>query len=250
MDSQSGKRFDVSRILQAECTSTDAWICTDVYTGASLRGCIIWRSFNCRRCGWTMYVVFLKDEGYRRILRSDYMEGSWPSKNDTENYEISEFLKVYKPSARVDEKRVPDRPDYRVIDDVTGERFFVELTAVYLDNRSVPDVHKAALARPAGTLLDISSDNEKLERYKSRILERVREKVRKARKGYDTSLPLVLSVYLAEYLAIFFMRERVDEFLRTNEALFDDVAPFREIVLWGLPNGGFCVIRPSAKGTV
>ena len=123
------------------------------------------------------------------------MEGSWPSKNDTENYEISEFLKVYKPSARVDEKRVPDRPDYRVIDDVTGERFFVELTAVYLDNRSVPDVHKAALARPAGTLLDISSDNEKLERYKSRILERVREKVRKARKGYDTSLPLVLSVY-------------------------------------------------------
>ena len=122
------------------------------------------------------------------------MEVSWPSKNDTENYEISEFLKVYKPSARVDEKRVPDRPDYRVIDDVTGERFFVELTGVYLDDRSVPDLHKPALARPLGTVLDIPSDSEKLERYKTRIMERVREKVSKARKGYDTSLPLVLSV--------------------------------------------------------
>jgi hypothetical protein len=111
-------------------------------------------------------VVFFKGGQYKACCRlilhaeGDCMKVSWPSKSDTENYEISEFLKVYKPSARVDEKRVPDRPDYRVIDDVTGERFFVELTAVYLDDRSVPDLHKPALARPVGTVLDIPSDSE------------------------------------------------------------------------------------------
>lgn len=39
--SKFGESFEISRIVQAECTSTDVWIGTGVHTGASLRGCMV-----------------------------------------------------------------------------------------------------------------------------------------------------------------------------------------------------------------
>jgi hypothetical protein len=47
------------------------------------------------------------------------------------------------------------------------------------------------------------------------------------------------------------MRQRVNDFFRALMRLWSmNVAPFREIVLLGLPNGGCCVIRRSAKAMV
>lgn len=55
-----------------------------------------------------------------------------------------------------------DKPDYRVVEPSTRLRFGVELTSVYLDDRSVPDEHIPGV--PEGTLRDLGYDAEILKR--------------------------------------------------------------------------------------
>jgi hypothetical protein len=71
--------------------------------------------------------------------------GTWPSKAEAERWEIEAFLAHYSrlPDARMLEvvtKR--ERPDWVVRDLATRELLGVELTSVYRDDRSVPDLHQ------------------------------------------------------------------------------------------------------------
>jgi hypothetical protein len=121
----------------------------------------------------------------------------------------------------------------------TGEFVGVEETSTYLDDRSVPEYHQQA-----GVAM-ISGAAEGIEAYGRRIAEAVERKVRLARSGYDHNIPLMLSVYANEYVTIHMTEEHWDAVVRTHEAVFDDMSPFSEVVIWPLVNGGALRVRPS-----
>lgn len=71
---------------------------------------------------------------------------------------------------------------------------------------------------------------------KQRLVEAVQKKIRAARLGYDTSLPLILSVYVSEYIAIYLRVSDLEELVRGHGSVFEDIAPLSELVFWNLPN--------------
>jgi hypothetical protein len=68
----------------------------------------------------------------------------------------------------------------------------VERTSVYMDDRSVPDLHM----RAHEGLVEIAYDRHELARYSKRLMAAVMDKVCKARCGYDVSRPLILAIYV------------------------------------------------------
>jgi len=172
------------------------------------------------------------------------MKNDWPDTNNSERWEINEFIKHYKklPSGKAFEivgKNPSDEagPDYVVKDIVTRDCFGIELTSVYLDDRSVPDVHVKS------GKIEIPYEPHKIEEYKKRILEAVTEKIRKAEK-YDKRFPLILSVYVNEYVSIHMNEEDFQSLVDANEGLFDRMLPFSEIVFWPLPNEWVFSVKP------
>ena len=76
------------------------------------------------------------------------------------------------------------------------EKFGIELTSEYLNNRNVPDKH-------VSNKCEYILENQKnTDAYESRILYRISEKIAKAQKGYDLNYPLILSVYMNEHETI------------------------------------------------
>jgi hypothetical protein len=134
-----------------------------------------------------------------------------------------------------------DRPGYVVIDRSTEDKFGVELTSAHVDDRSVPDKHML-LHRGA---VDIPFDQSELDQYKKRLVDVVETKVQQARRGYDTSRSLILSVYVNEYIAIYITRSDLEGIIRMNESLFDEMMPFVEVVFWNLRNDDVFSIRPK-----
>lgn len=121
----------------------------------------------------------------------------WPSKEEAERWEIQGFIDHYRrlPGQRTfDVVRRQEQPDWIVRDISNGELVGVELTTVYLDDRSVPDWHK----RDGG--LGVPYRREEISVYEWRVATAVQKKVRLARNGYDSALPLMLSVYANEYV--------------------------------------------------
>jgi hypothetical protein len=175
---------------------------------------------------------------------------SWYTKKNREDMEIRGFIKHY---ARLPHQRELDiverreMPDYFMKDIATGERFGVELTSVYLSDRSVPDEHH--LPRPAHLFTTgIPYVEAELNQYKHRLLETIAGKVTKAKDGYDLSYPLILSIYVNEYRAIFLNElSEWKQLVRDNESLFDNCYPFSEIVFWGLPNNMVIGVSPSKR---
>ena len=174
------------------------------------------------------------------------MGENWPDKEGREELEINEFIKHYKklPNGKVLEiiDKCPNGnsgPDYVVRDTITEVFFGIELTSVYLNDRSVPDIHK----KPLNGLVSIPYDKEQIEKYKTRLLQAIKDKIKKAYQ-YDKSYPLILSVYVNEYVSIHMDREDFESLVRANEGLFDRMWPFSEIVFWPLPNGGVFSVKP------
>ena len=173
---------------------------------------------------------------------------TWPARDEREDLEIRGFIKHY---ARLPHNRKLDiverreRPDYFLKDVATGVHVGVELTSVYLSDRSVPDEHIPP--KPAHLFnTGIAYDETELEKYKRRLLGAVADKVTKARDGYDLSCPLILSIYVNEYRAIFLDElSEWEQLVRDNESLFDNCHPFSEIVFWNLPNGMVFGVRPN-----
>ena len=136
------------------------------------------------------------------------MKANWPRKTEREKFEISKFISAY---ARLSNGRSfvvhskQETPDYFLKDSTTGEIFGVELTSVYLDDRSVPDEHM----KPINGFVEIPYDPSTIELHNSRLIATVESKVQKARKHFDTSYPLVLAIYINEYISIYLEKSRV-----------------------------------------
>lgn len=174
----------------------------------------------------------------------------WPPKDERENLEIEGFLRHY---ARLPDRRTlhvierREKPDYFVEDRKTGDRFGVELTSVYLSDRSVPDEHIPPIPEHLRTV-GIPHDEEELSRYKNRLVEAVTAKAEKARVGYDLRHPLILSVYVNEYRAIFLDTEaHWRTLVLENEESFDACGPISEVVFWGLANDMVFSVRPGSE---
>ena len=167
---------------------------------------------------------------------------SWPDKLDREQFEIDGFIEAYARlpgSPRLTVVARGERPDFVVRDSDTKSEYGVELTSVYLDDKSVPLVHKTSTGRT-----DIPFDRERLEKYESRLISAIAEKVRKAREGYDATRPLILAIYVNEYIPIYLGRNELEAMVQRNEAEFDAIAPFSEVIFWNLGNGGVFQVRP------
>ncbi len=168
----------------------------------------------------------------------------WPNKNDREDFEINGFINA---CAMVPEARQfkliskGERPDYIVEESITGGKYGIELTSIYLDDRSVPDIHKPDLEGA----VDIFFDKCQIHQYTERLIAAVMDKICKARNGYDTSRPLILSIYVNEYIAIYLKKSDLETFVSRYESVFDAMAPFTEIVFWNLGNDGVFQVKPK-----
>lgn len=168
----------------------------------------------------------------------------WPSKVERERWEIGEFLDVYRRlphglDLEVVEER--DKPDFFVQQIGGGRSFGVELTSVYLDDRSVPDTHM----NESFDWLNLQCDPERLALYETRLAQAVGEKATIAKRGYDTRYPLLLSVYVNEYISKFITKERWCKLRQDHDALLGDIAPFMEVLFWNLPNSGAFSMRSA-----
>ena len=154
---------------------------------------------------------------------------------NTEEFEIKEFIRYYKNFPRGRSFKIVEKnrecPDYIVKDIDDGSCFGVELTSVYIDDRSVPDRHFV------GGLIHISDDSKNIERYKARLLNSIRNKIVKAQKHYLLKYPLILSVYVNEYEKIFMDEQDWLVFIAENALLFNNIFPFVEVVFWPVCGG-------------
>lgn len=168
------------------------------------------------------------------------MSNSWPNKTDREQYEIKGFFQTYQqahPDRHFEIVTKSEKPDYIVKDVNTGEIFGVELTSVYMNNRSVPDEHI-----PAQVGEKIEYNLKQINDYLVCLVNAVKEKISKAHKHYDTSMPLILSVYVNEYISIYITERHLQKMVRDHPEVFDKMSPFLEIVFWPLSNNSvFCV---------
>ena len=172
------------------------------------------------------------------------MNKNWPDKDERESFEIEEFIRAYGqlPSSRYFKVvKKSEKPDYIVKDTSTGDIFGIELTSVYTDDHSVPDEH---IPTHEG-MVDIPYDPQELNNYLERLVNSVRGKIAKSRNGYDTSKPLILSVYVNEYISIYIREKHLKEMVNRYPEVFDDMAPFSEVVFWPLPNNSAFSIHPN-----
>lgn len=168
----------------------------------------------------------------------------WPKKDERERLEIKGFIGAYAqlPTARrLEVVTKTEMPDYVVRDIATGQEYGVELTSVYMDDRSVPDLHMREEDRP----VHMPDDRPELEWYLNRLAEVVAVKIDKARKRYSQDRPLILSIYVNEYISMYLDVAELQRFVKRHDALLEGITPFQEVVFWNLPNGGVLCARPS-----
>ena len=164
------------------------------------------------------------------------MKSNWPDKKSREDFEISAFIKAYKRLPHGKNFSIESRregPDFILTDKISGIKVGVELTSVYMNDRSVPDKH----------ISNIPEDKEELEAYKKRIVAAIKNKIKKARKNYVKDIPLILSIYINEYISIYLTSSDLEVFVEDNHDIFNDITPFSEIVLWNLMDSGVFSIR-------
>ena len=163
----------------------------------------------------------------------------WPNTQQSQECEIKEFIRLYKIFAHgrdfVIEESQREKPDYIVKDVATGEKFGVELTSTYLNDRSVPDVHKKEGFK------GIPYCPNEINLYKNRIIKKIKEKIEKARKEYDVICPLILSIYANEYITIHMEDNDWNTFAKENKQVLDLMQPFIEIVIWSLHGRVFSI---------
>lgn len=170
----------------------------------------------------------------------------WPKKADREELEIVGFIAAYRrlPGSReLALVAKGEMPDYIVRDIHTGQEYGVELTSVYLDDRSVPDLHMRDEEGP----VPIPDNEEELERYRTRLVGAIIDKICKAREGYDLTRPLILAIYINEYISMYLAEAELQQFAERYDGVFEAMTPFSEVVFWNLPNDGVFRATPGRK---
>ncbi|MCK4795385.1 MAG: hypothetical protein KAV87_67270 [Desulfobacteraceae bacterium] len=168
------------------------------------------------------------------------MSGKWPNKTAREQLEINDFISAYERLFLVVESK-REKPDYFLKDSKSGGIVGVELTSVYLDDRSVPDEHMKQIK----VWERIPYNQDLIDQYKRRIIEKIIEKVDKARKYYDVQHYLILAIYINEYISIYMDESDWQAFVKSHENVFDDIAPFSEVFFVGLPNKKGLSVKPD-----
>jgi len=163
----------------------------------------------------------------------------WPTKEESEAWQIKQFVKMYGivfPFKKFVVETKHEKPDFKIRDTTTGNYYGVELTSVYIDDQSVPIDHIPTLL---GKKIFEYKDSKL---YRSRILASVKNKIQKAEKGYDTENPIILSVYLNEYIKL---TKNFIESLVSESFILNNIEPFKAIILWPLPNWEFYYYCPN-----
>ncbi|MFL6261146.1 MAG: hypothetical protein ACJ76Y_15710 [Thermoanaerobaculia bacterium] len=164
----------------------------------------------------------------------------WPAKEDRQKIEFDLFRRGYRTlenGCDIDLMQWREQPDCEVRDVETGEIFGVELTSVYLNKRRVESYRKGLVKVP-------KRDPALIEAYQRRLLEAIREKVEKARSGYEIYPRMILAIYVGDIVAIHMDRE--DDWCRFHDEHredFDNVSPFSEVVFFNLANDGVFSIK-------
>ena len=181
-----------------------------------------------------------RDDRPKRGRRKLRVYHRFPNKEERENWEVDAFIRSWGESdPAVDSGdlecvRRGEKPDRIVRNRRTGDEYGVELTSVYLHDRSVIDDHQMLKSQTRPWWL---WSDEAVDAYLGRIAEKVEEKVDKAR-GYDRQHELVLAMYLNERILRDDFEERLQDFTRRHSA-FRSIAPFKRIVFTGI---GFGVV--------
>ena len=172
------------------------------------------------------------------------MSAQWQDKKTREAFEIAELITHYERhyGKRLAVDRKSERPDYVVKDSIAGILYGIELTSVYLSDRSAFEEH----IHPGSEIL--LEDPDVMENYQKRIVHAVAEKVQKARNGYDLSNPLILSVYVHEYVSTYLGLDEWKAFEIKYKEIFTNIAPFIEIVFWPLPHNKAYFIKNTSVG--
>lgn len=170
------------------------------------------------------------------------MNIDWHNRDFRENYEITHFIYHYAMlhHRNLEVVKKYERPDYIVKDTESGQVYGIELTSVYLDNRSVPEIHMRHEDIP-----EIIFDPGKIVLYEARLVQAIVSKIQKARSLYDTTFPLKLSIYVNEYISIYMDEIFWRVFVKNNSILFDNLSPYSEIVFWPLPNAQALSVKSS-----
>lgn len=159
----------------------------------------------------------------------------WPKKDAREKLEIEGFINAYQRlphGHRLEIISKRDKPDYIVRNKSLQQEFGIELTSVYLDGKSVPNYHLKDDREWVSFMLDVAQ----ISAYQERLANAVRLKIAKAKKDYDRSRPLLLSVFANEYVTIIFGKYEWQSLASKFTDVFSDILPFREIVFWPLAN--------------
>lgn len=163
------------------------------------------------------------------------MKISWPNKTESESWEIEQFVYYYSLFHHDCELEIVEKgeaPDYLVCDRQTNNKFGVELTSVYKNDRSVPDHH----IKCTDGSIHVHYSGEELANYTQRILDSIQSKINKAQKHYDQSHSLLLSVYVNEYISLYLRPHHLQKIVDDNSLVFDQMSPFVEMILWPLPS--------------
>ena len=160
---------------------------------------------------------------------------NWPKKEQREKFEIDGFIEAFQlvpPHHSLTILSKGEKPDYIVRDQKSGLKFGVELTSVYLDDRSVPDAHIPDFDEKD----PYPQDESQIPAYMARLADAVREKIKRAKSGYDLTRQLILSIYVNEYVSIFMTETDWRNLTRDFSAVFGNLHPFEQVVFWKLAN--------------
>ena len=187
---------------------------------------------------WTFasdYNKELAQLGARRIPE-------WKKRDEREKYEVEKFIECYEMATarklEISQKGEPPEPDFIVRDTLSGALMGVELTSVYSGNRSVPDVHMKL-----ENLKMISFDPHEVEFYLQQIIKKAKDKAAIYARNHTGNMPLALSIYVNEYIAI---HADAEEWEEVGKRIQEVLGPFQIAILWSLPNDGMVVVKKES----
>ena len=168
----------------------------------------------------------------------------WPSRSEREAYEVEAFIAAYElfGLGRLDVESKRECPDFLLRNLESGAFVAVELTSVYIADRSVPDTHM--VDEPGWVEMESPTEEDQLQYYE-RVARKVEEKITKARDHYCLDHPLYLALYVNEYMTWSFERADWQRLIEIHEPVFDAIAPFAAVVFTNVPNVCALMVRPS-----
>ena len=166
----------------------------------------------------------------------------WKNREEREVFEVQKFVECYEMATaqklEISQKGKPPEPDFIVADHQSGALMGVELTSVYSDDRSVPDVHMKL-----ADLRMISYDPIEVERYLQQIVKKAKDKAELYARNHPGNMPLALSIYVNEYIAIHVDEE---EWLEVGKKVREILGPFQMAILWSLPDDGMVAVGKNS----